>query len=50
LQYGNSSGIKVSDAQKIDAAISGTNCGASRSVTSEAMSENSTILEYSIVF
>ena len=50
LQYGNSSGIKVSDAQKIDAAILATNCSISRSVTSEATSENSTILEYSIVF
>lgn len=50
LQYGNSSGIKVSDAQKIDTALSQINCAASRSVTSEAMSENNTILEYSIVF
>lgn len=50
LQYGNSSGIKVSEAQKIDAALSAANCGASRSVTSEALSESNTILEYSIVF
>lgn len=50
LQYGNSSGIKVSDAQKIDTALSQINCGMSRSITSEAMSENNTILEYSIVF
>lgn len=50
LQYGNSSGIKVSDAQKIDTALSQINCGMSRSITNEAMSENSTILEYSIAF
>lgn len=50
LQYGNSSGIKVSDAQKIDATLSNVSGGASRSITNEAMSENSTILEYSINF
>ncbi len=50
LQYGNSSGIKVSDAQKIDASLTQINCGMSRSVTSEAMSESNTILEYTIVF
>lgn len=50
LQYGNSSGIKVSDAQKIDTALTQINCGMSRSITNEAMSENSTILEYTIVF
>lgn len=50
LQYGNSSGIKVSDAQKIDTVLSQINYGMSRSITSEAMCENSTILEYTIVF
>lgn len=50
LKYGNSSGIKISDAQKIDAALSQINCGASRTFTSELMSENNTILEYSIYF
>ena len=50
LQYGNSSGIKVSDAQKIDTALSQMNCAVSRSITSEAINENNTILEYSIIF
>lgn len=50
LQYGNSSGIKVSEAQKIDATLSNVSGGVSSSVTNEALSENSTILEYSISF
>lgn len=48
LQYGNTSGIKVSDAAKIDTSLAQVNC--STSVSSEAMSENNTILEYTIVF
>ena len=50
LQYGNSSGIKVSEAQKIEAALVLSNYSAGSSFTSEVMSENNTILEYSIVF
>lgn len=50
LQYGNSSGIKVSDAQKIDIALKDINCGASCSVEKEAMLENNTIIDYTIAF
>ena len=48
LQYGNSSGIKMSDAAKIDTALAGIKCGIS--VSNEAMAEYNTILEYNIVF
>ena len=50
LQYGNSSGIKISDAQKIDSSLMQINCGLRNSVTNEVKSENNTILEYSINF
>ena len=50
LQYGNSSGIKVSDAQKIDVVLSQIHCNLNNSIASEALSESNTILEYSIVF
>ena len=50
LQYGNSSGIKISNAQKIDAALSEIKINAGRSITNEVISENNTTLEYSIVF
>ena len=50
IKYGNTSGIKVSDAEKIDASLANIGCSMSRSVTSEALSESNTILEYSITF
>lgn len=48
LQYGNSSGIKISDAAKIDTSLASIKCGVS--VSNEAMAEYNTILEYNIVF
>ena len=50
FRYGNSSGIKTSDAEKIDLALSGVGLDLSRSVSSEANSESNTLLEYNIEF
>ena len=50
LQYSNTSGIKTSDAESIDIALSSIGCGLSRSVASEALTESNTLLEYNIVF
>lgn len=50
FKYGNSTGIKVNDAKKIDTALAQVNVGMNSSVTNETMTENNTILEYSIVF
>ncbi len=50
LQYGNSSGIKIGDAEKIDNALRNVNFQMSRSFTNEVMSESNTILEYTILF
>ncbi len=50
LQCKNSSGIKTSDAQKIDATLGSLGGSAQRSFSSETASENNTILEYTIVF
>lgn len=50
LQYSNTSGIKTSDAENIDIALSSIGCGLSRSVASEALTESNTLLEYNIVF
>ena len=50
LQYGNSSGITISDAEKIDLMLYNINYGLRRSFTSEALFESNTILEYVIIF
>ena len=50
LQYGDSTGIKINEAQKIDVTIKSANCGLGRSFTKEVLSENNTTLEYQIVF
>ena len=50
LQLSNSSGIRVSDAVKIDAALKKMNCSASAKVTSEAQSEANRFFEYEIDF
>lgn len=50
LQCKNSSGIKTSDAQKIDATLGSLGGGAQRSFSNETANENSTVLEYTIVF
>jgi hypothetical protein len=50
LQYGNTSGIKVSDAKKIEASLSQANVSAKTSVTKEAHNESTTTLEYTISF
>ena len=50
LQYGNSSGLHVAEAQAIDAVLKATKCSLSHSVTDEAMNDCNTILKYSISF
>lgn len=50
FRYGNSSGIKVSDAEKIDLSLASLGLGLSRSVTNEVNNECDTLLEYSIEF
>ena len=50
LQLSNSSGIRVSDAVKIDAALKSMKCSANAKVTSEAQSEAHRFFEYEIDF
>ena len=52
IQYGSSSGISISEAEKIDAAITmaGADGSVSRSVTSNVQTESDTLLEYYIEF
>lgn len=50
FSYSNSSGIQVSDAAKIDAALKIMKCNMSTSVVNEALCESNMILEYSISF
>lgn len=50
LQCSNSSGIKTSDAQKIEASLGGVGVGTQHSFASNAANENNTVLEYTIVF
>ena len=50
FQYSNSSGIQVSDALKIDAALKLMRCNLSSSVVNEAKCESSMLLEYQIFF
>lgn len=50
LQLSNSSGIRVSDAMKIDAALKSMKCSANAKVTSEAQSEAHRFFEYEIDF
>lgn len=50
LQLSNSSGIKESDAVKIDAVLRGMKCSGNASVASEAVSETRRYFEYEIDF
>lgn len=50
FNYINSSGIQVREAAKIDAALSSIKANGSSSVSSKALTESRTILEYSIEF
>lgn len=50
FQYGNSSGIDINYAQKIDESLKDANIKINRSILNESLSENNTILEYSISF
>ena len=50
LELGNSSGIKVRDAVKIDAALSAMKLQGNATVTSEAQSEARRVFEYEIDF
>lgn len=50
LKMSNSSGIKESDAVKIDAVLKGLKVAGNASVTSEAKSESRRYLEYEIEF
>ena len=50
LQLSNSSGIRVSEAVKIDAALKSMKCSANAKVTSEAQSEAHRFFEYEIDF
>ena len=50
LKLSNSSGIKESDAVKIDAALKGMKCSGNVTVESEAKNESRRYLEYEIEF
>ena len=50
FKYGNSSGIRTSDAEKIDFSLAGFGMNLSRSFASEANMENNTLLEYIVEF
>lgn len=50
LQLSNSSGIKESDAVKIDAALKGMKCSGNATIASEAINETRRYLEYEIDF
>lgn len=50
FQYGNSSGIDTNYAQKIDESLTDANIKINHSILNESLTENNTILEYSISF